>query len=155
MSYTGWASTETQCHLVLVHTGVNYHVTVRNVPFTVHSASFSTESTVDHNQYLAVIQAYAGQGWELAGLIDLPDVGRPGGHSITSTIKLIFQAPARGEGAASQQGGYLSPYFLDLTVPEGASPGSSMEVKNPKTGDTVSVTVPQGVGPGDKFRALF
>ena len=59
---------------------------------------------MDHNQYLAHIQAYASQGWELAGLIDMPDTAMEGFGSISSTIKLIFQAPA-GQGAA---GGFLS-----------------------------------------------
>ena len=58
---------------------------------------------MDHSQYVSVIQAYASQGWELAGLIDMPDASFEGLRSISSTIKLIFQAPATN----GQPGGIL------------------------------------------------
>ena len=90
---TGFTSHETQCHIILCKTQENYYVTVRDVPFVV-KMSFGGSRAVDHSQYLSVIQAYASQGWELAGLIDMPDASFEGFRSISSTIKLIFQAPA-------------------------------------------------------------
>ena len=48
--------------------------------------SFSISST---------IQSFGSQGWELAGLIDMPDASFEGFTSISSTIKLIFQAYAQ------------------------------------------------------------
>jgi len=86
-------SHETQCHIILSKTHENYYVTVRDVPFKVKS-SLGGSLSVDHNQYLSVIEAYASQGWALAGLIDMPDATHSGFMSVSSTIKLIFQAPA-------------------------------------------------------------
>ena len=59
---------------------------------------------MDHNQYLSVVQNHGNQGWELAGLIDMPDSRVAGFGTIVSTIKLIFQAPA-----LVGPGGYLTP----------------------------------------------
>ena len=78
-------------------TPLNYYVTVCDVPFIV-KMKFGGGRTVDHNQYLAYIESYANQGWELAGLIDMPDASFEGFTSISSTIKLIFQSPA-GQGS--------------------------------------------------------
>ena len=88
-------SHETQCHIILSKTPVNYYITTRDVPFIV-KMSFGGSRSVDHSQYISYIQAYASQGWELAGLIDMPDASYEGitNISMTSTIKLIFQAPA-------------------------------------------------------------
>lgn len=148
VSLTGWNKTESQCHIVLAKTPINYHFTVCDVPFTV---KLSWSSNVDHNQYLAYIQAYAAQGWELAGLIDLPDTSIEGFTSISSTIKLIFQAPALGGGA----GGYVSIYSVDVMVPEGAGPGSSVQVQHPTTGVISNAVVPVGVPPGGVFKVQF
>ena len=87
-------SHETQCHIVLEKTPVNYYVAVRDVPFIV-KRSFSGSRSVDHSQYLSTIQSFGSQGWELAGLIDMPDASFEGFTSISSTIKLIFQASAQ------------------------------------------------------------
>ena len=92
-SNVGFMSHETQCHIILMKTPVNYYVTVCDVPFIVKS-KFGGGRTVDHSQYLSHIQAYANQGWALAGLIDMPDTSFEGITSISSTIKLIFQSPA-------------------------------------------------------------
>ena len=92
-STVGFMSHETQCHIVLAKTPVNYYVTVCDVPFIVKT-NFGGGRTVDHSQYIAYIQAYATQGWALAGLIDMPDASFEGFTSISSTIKLIFQSPA-------------------------------------------------------------
>ena len=105
VSFTGMFSTETACHIALQKTSVNYYMTVCDIPFTV-KMSWSGSSSVDHNQYTAYIQAYAAQGWQLAGLIDLPDTAIEGFTTISSTIKLIFQAPALRGGP----GGYVSLY---------------------------------------------
>ena len=102
VSYAGFAG-ETECHIILMKTAMNYYVTMCDVPFNVTSG-WGRERTVDHNQYLTCIQAYASHGWELAGLIDMPDTEYEGFSTMSSTIKLIFQAPA-WQGAA---GGYLS-----------------------------------------------
>eukprot|EP00092_Neocalanus_flemingeri_P048356 GFUD01055115.1.p1 GENE.GFUD01055115.1~~GFUD01055115.1.p1 ORF type:complete len:156 (-),score=44.65 GFUD01055115.1:48-515(-) len=93
----GFLSTETQCHIILMKTPVNYYFAICDVPFSVQAGW--SGSTVDHTQYLNIISAYAAQGWELGGLIDLPDVELDGFTSIKSTIKLIFQAPASENGA--------------------------------------------------------
>ena len=85
---------ETQCHIVLEKTPVNYYVAVRDVPFIV-KRSFSGSRSVDHSQYLSTIQSFGSHGWELAGLIDMPDASFEGFTSISSTIKLIFQAYAQ------------------------------------------------------------
>ena len=90
---------ETQCHIVLEKTPVNYYVSVRDVPFIVKS-SFGGSMSVDHSQYVSNIQSFGAQGWELAGLIDMPDMSLPGTFysgltSTSSTIKLIFQASAQ------------------------------------------------------------
>ena len=93
-SYTGLTSQETQCHIILSKTPVNYYITTRDVPFIVKMGFRG--SRVDHSQYISYVEAYASQGWELAGLIDMPDASYEGitNISMTSTIKLIFQAPA-------------------------------------------------------------
>ena len=95
-------SHETQCHIILSKTPVNYYITTHDVPFVV-KMSFGGSRSVDHSQYISYIQAYASQGWELAGLIDMPDASMEGMRSISSTIKLIFQAPA----ANGSPGGYV------------------------------------------------
>ena len=92
---------ETQCHIILSKTQENYYMTVQDVPFIV-KLSWRKRS-VDHSQYLSVIQAYASQGWELAGLIDMPDGSAESFRTRSSTIKLIFQAPASN----GQPGGVL------------------------------------------------
>ena len=97
---------ETQCHIVWSKALENYYVTVRDVQFTSKSLGGRSEThrEVDHSQYLAAIQAYASQGWELAGLIDMPHA--PITHfnkNTESTVKLIFQAPATN----GQSGGIL------------------------------------------------
>ena len=92
-SAVGFMSHETQCHIILMKTPVNYYITVRDVPFIVKT-SFGGSRTVDHSQYLTTVESYAKQGWELAGLIDMPDASFEGFTSISSTIKLIFQSPA-------------------------------------------------------------
>ena len=102
VSNAGFSSHETECHIVLMRTAMNYYVTTCDVPFEVTSGW--GDRTVDHNQYLTYIQAYASQGWELAGLIDMPDTQYKSFSTMSSTIKLIFQAPA-WQGAA---GGFLS-----------------------------------------------
>ena len=103
MSNSGFTSHETQCHIILEKTAANYYFAICDVPFVVTSSGGGR--TVDHNQYLAYIKVYASQGWELAGLIDMPDTTINGfTTTFTSTIKLIFQAPAE-QGAA---GGFLS-----------------------------------------------
>ena len=83
-------SHETQCHIILMKTPVNYYITVRDVPFIVKT-SFGGSRTVDHSQYLTTVESYAKQGWELAGHIAMPDASLT---STSSTIKLIFQSPA-------------------------------------------------------------
>eukprot|EP00092_Neocalanus_flemingeri_P024825 GFUD01026920.1.p1 GENE.GFUD01026920.1~~GFUD01026920.1.p1 ORF type:complete len:384 (+),score=99.22 GFUD01026920.1:49-1152(+) len=92
----GFLSTETQCHIIMMKTPVNYYFAICDVPFFIKYGWRG--STVDHTQYLNIISAYAAQGWELGGLIDLPDVELDGFTSIKSTIKLIFQAPANEGG---------------------------------------------------------
>ena len=97
---------ETQCHIILSKTVENYYVTVRDVQFTSknHGGRSETHRTVDHSQYLAAIQPYANQGWELAGLIDMPHAPITSFNTDTvSTVKLIFQAPATN----GQPGGIL------------------------------------------------
>ena len=91
-------SHETQCSIVLEKTPVNYYVTVRDVPFKTKSCCGS--NSIDHSEYLGTIQSFGNHGWELAGLIDMPDMSLPGTFysgltSTSSTIKLIFQASAQ------------------------------------------------------------
>jgi len=96
----------TQFHMILSKTVENYYVTVRDVQFTSknHGGRSETHRTVDHSQYLAAIQAYASQGWELAGLIDMPHAPITYFNTDTvSTVKLIFQSPATN----GQPGGIL------------------------------------------------
>ena len=79
---------------------------MQDVPFIVKlkgNAVRLKSRSVDHSQYLSVIQAYASQGWELAGLIDMPDAKAESFSTRSSTIKLIFQAPASN----GQPGGVL------------------------------------------------
>ena len=88
-SAVGFTSHETQCHIIMMKTTVNYYITVRDVLFT-YKTSIGGR-TVDHSHYLTTIESYAKQGWELAGLIAMPDASLT---STSSTIKLIFQSPA-------------------------------------------------------------
>jgi hypothetical protein len=104
VSLTGFTTSETQCHIVLEKTPINYYFIVCDVPFIIETG-FGGRRTVDHNQYLTLINAYSNTGWELAGLIDMPDMKLEGFTRFSSTIKLIFQAPAVGGGA----GGSLGP----------------------------------------------
>ena len=79
---------------------------MQDVPFIVKlqgMIALKKSRSVDHSQYLSVIQAYASQGWELAGLIDMPDASAESFSTRSSTIKLIFQAPASN----GQPGGVL------------------------------------------------
>merc|ERR1712226_364379 len=62
-SITGFMSHETQCHIILSKTPVNYYITTHDVPFVV-KMSFGGSRSVDHSQYISFIQAYASQGWE-------------------------------------------------------------------------------------------
>jgi len=96
ISLTGWTTTETQCHIILEKTAINYYFAVVDVPFTV-SIGWGSRS-VDHNQYLNVISGFANNGWELSAIIDMPDMRHEGFTKFSSTIKLIFQAPAFGGG---------------------------------------------------------
>lgn len=92
--------------MILSKTVENYYVTVRDVQFNSknHGGRSETHRTVDHSQYLADIQAYASQRWELAGLIDMPHAPITYFNTDTvSTVKLIFQAPATN----GQPGGIL------------------------------------------------
>jgi len=103
VSFTGFTTSETVCHIILETVPTNYYFTVCDVPFIVRTSWGGRE--VDHNQYLQVITAYSSNGWELAGLIDMPDMQFEGITSFSSTVKMIFQAPAFGGGA----GGNLGP----------------------------------------------
>ena len=97
---------DAQCHIIFSKALENYYVTVKDVQFTSksHGGRSETNRTIDHSQYLAAIQAYACQGWELAGLIDLPHAPITYYNKNTeSTVKLIFQAPATN----GQSGGIL------------------------------------------------
>ena len=102
VSLTGFSTSETQCHIILEKTPLNYYFTVCDVPFEVQ-VKFGGTRTVHHSQYLTYISAYSNNGWQLAGLIDMPDMQREGMMTFSSTIKMIFQAPAPGGSV----GGYL------------------------------------------------
>ena len=86
-------SHETQCSIVLEKTPVNYYVTVRDVPFKTKSCCGS--NSIDHSEYLGTIKSFGNHGWELAGLIDMPDASsKRVGTRVSTTIKLIFQSSA-------------------------------------------------------------
>ena len=102
VSLTGFTTAETQCHIVLEKTPINYYFTVCDIPFIVKTR-FSRRS-VDDSYYLTHITAYANNWWELAGLIDMPDMQFEGLASFSSTIKMIFQAPAYGGGPGENLG---------------------------------------------------
>jgi len=103
VSHTGFTTTETQCHIVMEKTPVNYYFAVCDIPFIVKTR-FGGSRDVDHSQYLNYISAYSSNGWELAGLIDMPDLQWEGIASFSSTIKMIFQAPAVGGGTGGNLG---------------------------------------------------
>jgi len=103
VSATGFTTTETQCHIVMEKTPVNYYFVVCDIPFIV-KMRFGGARDVDHSQYLTFITAYSSNGWELAGLIDMPDMQFEGIGSFSSTVKMIFQAPAFGGGAGGNMG---------------------------------------------------
>jgi len=98
----GMMSAETQCHMVFQKTACNYFVTVCDMPFKVTGGYGGR--VVDHNQYLSIVTTHGNKGWELAGLIDMPDGRAQGMMAMVSTIKLIFQAPA-----LAGPGGFLDP----------------------------------------------
>jgi len=103
VSHTGFTTTETQCHIVMEKTPINYYFVVCDIPFIVKTR-FGGARDVDHSQYLQYITAYSNNGWELAGLIDMPDMQFEGFTSFSSTIKMIFQAPAFGGGPGGNLG---------------------------------------------------
>lgn len=90
----GFTSAQTYCHMIFEKTPVNYHFHVMDVPFKIQRASMMGGSTVDHSQYASVIEAFANSGWQLAGMIDMPDISMSGFTSYSSTVKIIFQAPS-------------------------------------------------------------
>jgi len=104
VSMTGFTTTETMCHIILEKTHENYYFAVCDVPFIIRT-KFGGSREVDHNQYLTYITAYSNNGWELAGLIDMPDMKFEGMTTFSSTVKMVFQAPAYGGGV----GGNLGP----------------------------------------------
>ena len=102
---------ESPCHLIFEKSACNFYVTTHDVSFEVDAVcrkgnthAHSRRTIVDHNEYISCIQAYANQGWDLAGMIHMENISKPidsytrkSIHYKTfwSTIRLIFQSPAR------------------------------------------------------------
>jgi hypothetical protein len=144
LAVAGIWSGESQCHIIFEKAQFNYCFTVVDLLFTVNGGVGSC--SVDHNQYLNAIVQYTKQGWELAGLIDMPDGNVAGLMSITSTIKLVFQAQTTTP-AAENAGPPIA-----VQCPQGAAPGVTIQLKHPSNGETLQVQVPEGVKPGDIFQ---
>eukprot|EP00928_Gymnodinium_smaydae_P065232 TRINITY_DN48402_c0_g1_i1.p1 TRINITY_DN48402_c0_g1~~TRINITY_DN48402_c0_g1_i1.p1 ORF type:complete len:380 (-),score=22.43 TRINITY_DN48402_c0_g1_i1:219-1301(-) len=90
ISNADWSWTRASCcHIIFEKADRRHIMSVIDCCFTA-SASF-VDCTVNHNQYQSIITQYVLQGWEFAGMIDLPDQ-HSDGLSLISTIKLLFQA---------------------------------------------------------------
>ena len=86
----GLFSGTTQCHIIFEKTATIYTSAVADSAFTVSQSCCSMD--VAH-QYLPSCGAFLKAGWELAGIIDMPDRRLTGMASGASTVKMIFQAP--------------------------------------------------------------
>lgn len=91
------------CHLIFQPTDEPYAVLVVDVALLAKAPSIfdkgPSESIVEHASYLTVIENFVAKGWELAAVIDMPDLavkGISGGQ--TSTVKLVFQARSSQPG---------------------------------------------------------
>lgn len=86
LSLTGLGSASSACHIIFEKTSHQYTLAIKDAIWSV-----TLLSPVDHNQYFRVVEQYVKKGWELAAVIDMPDV-RLGLSTVDSTVKLFFQA---------------------------------------------------------------
>ena len=91
------------CHLIFQPTDEPYAVLVVDVALLAKAPTIfdkgPSESIVEHASYLTVIENFVAKGWELAAVIDMPDLAVKqisGGQ--TSTVKLVFQARSSQPG---------------------------------------------------------
>ena len=92
-------SATTPCHLIFEQTDVPYCFVVVDAFFEA-TGGFGSIS-VNHAPYQQLIAKYVAKGWELAGMIDMPDGNTTGVTRMESTIKLIFQAKQTPSAAAT------------------------------------------------------
>ena len=87
---------------------------------------------VDHSPYQATINNHVANGWELAGVIVMPDGIKKSalGDETLHTVQLIFQAKLRavtGAAAASEAGAAGSmPVAVPIATPVGEKPNAPL-----------------------------
>jgi len=97
---TGMTSHTAQLVLVFEVAECQYQYKVQDSTFLVQQG-FSN-ATCNHSNYQNLMTAFAQAGWEISGVIDVPAGRSTGMTSMISDIKLLMQAPYRGDGVLAQ-----------------------------------------------------
>jgi hypothetical protein len=119
---TGFGSATTNCHLIFTPVAEPYNWCAVDINLRADKTNF-TGGAINYQPLSHCLTQFANKGWELGGIIPVPQIQQAGFCSFQITARLIFQSRADGVSTAGS-----IPQVIASAVTIAAGPTSGIEM---------------------------